>query len=241
MRTGFRIIPIVTAAIIGTALCSGANAQDQEQEERQMGLREMIQSRTGLDEGLGGFPVLETGRIRLREVRPREDAAHWHSLLPDSQKSQKTVEQIAKGFEGVRSRFYGRGYVIYWAITLKDQDKMIGNIRYWEWAGHPECPLQFGTLMYDLAAPYAKDKALAAEALRAAAEFGLGRLHLARVQCTTSPDDSAREKALLAAGFQKEGILRNWWFSQGARKWEDEAMFSFVADDKKKAGPEAEH
>ena len=193
-------------------------------------LAEMVRSGISINEGLGGFPVLETDRLRLREVRPREDAAQWHSSLPDPGRANETIEQIAEGFEGVRSRFYDRKYVIYWAITLKDDDRMIGNVRFWEWAGHPERPLQFGTIQYDLADGHS-DATIAAEALRVVGEFGLTRLGLARVQCTIYPDDRARSEALLAAGFRQEGTLRSWWFDADSQQWKDEVMFSFVEAD----------
>ena len=159
-------------------------------------------------------------------------------MLPDSQKADESVKQAEERLEGVRSRFYDRAYVLYWAITLKGKEQMIGNVRYWEWPGHPECPLQFGTIQYDLADEYSKDKQLAAEALRAVAEFGLTKLNLVRVQCTIRPDDSVRSEALLAAGFQKEGVLRNWWLDQNSKEWQDEVMFSLVAADMKQ--PQAE-
>ena len=195
-----------------------------------MSLAEIIRSGKTLCEGLGGFPVLDAGLVSLREVRPERDAAQWHSLLSDDAKVTDTPDSIAAGFEGVRGRFYDRKYVIYWAVALKDDDLMIGNARFWEWAGHPELPLQFGTIQYDLADGY-DHGVIAAAALRAVGEFGLRRLKLARVQCSIRPDDSLRSTALLAAGFRREGVLRSWWFDTGSQQWQDEVMFSFVEAD----------
>jgi ribosomal-protein-alanine N-acetyltransferase len=196
-------------------------------------LAEMVRGGVTLNDGLGGFPAIESQSVCLREVRPEEDAAAWHAILARERRGLyhgKTEDEIKEIFEGVRGRFYSNAYVIYWAIALKPDDQMIGNVRFWEWAGHPECPLQFGTIQYDLSGPSAS-AAIAAEALRAVAEFGLSRLGLARVQCTVHPDDAVKSEALLAAGFRKEGTLRSWWFDECSQEWQDEAMFSFVAAD----------
>lgn len=196
-------------------------------------LAKMVKSRVSLNDGLNGFPTIETDAVRLREVRPHEDAVHWHSLLASADAGPhqgKTVQDIEEMLEGVRGRFYNHQYVIYWAIALKSDDRMIGNVRFWEWAGHPERPLQFGTIQYGLVGPDASTAAAAA-ALRAVGEFGLLRLGLARVQCTICPGDSVKAEALAAAGFEQEGTLRSWWFDAASQQWQDEAMFSFVAAD----------
>ena len=193
-------------------------------------LADIVRARVSINEGLGRFPVLETRRLRIREVRPTDNAAHWHSLLPESKKTDTTVKQIADGLAAVRGRFYDTKYVIYWAITLKNDDNMIGNVRFWEWAGHPERPLQFGTIQYDLADAHL-DGTIAAEAVRAVGEFGLRRLKLARVQCSIQPDDTVRSGALFAGGFRREGVLRSWWFDAGSQQWQDKVMFSFIETD----------
>ena len=125
-------------------------------------LAKMVKSRVSLNDGLNGFPTIETDAVRLREVRPHEDAVHWHSLLASADAGPhqgKTVQDIEEMLEGVRGRFYNHQYVIYWAIALKSDDRMIGNVRFWEWAGHPERPLQFGTLQYGLVGPDASTAA----------------------------------------------------------------------------------
>jgi RimJ/RimL family protein N-acetyltransferase len=113
---------------------------------------------------------------------------------------------------------------------------MIGDIRFWEWQGHPECGLQFGMIQYDLAQPYA-NLANAVEVLSTVGKFGLTQLGLARVQCIVraqsaeSPDNATKIEALTKAGFQQEGILHAWWYDGGSQQWIDEIMFSLVERD----------
>jgi len=121
-------------------------------------------------------------------------------------------------------------YVIYWAITLKDEDRMIGNVRYWEYMGHHNSPYAFGTIQYELAPEY-WHKGIGPEALRAAAEFGLTKLDFVRVQCSINAEDELRAKELEEAGFTREGLLRCWWFDKATRQWQDELMFSLIKSD----------
>lgn len=160
----------------------------------------------------------------------RLPAAHGRAAVGAGLYSRKTVEEIAKEFEALRSRFYDQMYVIFWAITRKDDDRMIGNVRYWEWPGHPECAYQFGSIAYDLEVQH-RNSDIASQAIRAAAEFGLKSLDLARVQCSIGPGDQTKAEELRAAGFTQEGVLRCWWYDEAAGQWEDELMFSLVKSD----------
>ncbi|HUW35129.1 MAG TPA: GNAT family protein [Planctomycetota bacterium] len=74
-------------------------------------------------------------------------------------------------------------------------------------------------------------KGIGAEAVRAAAEFGLTHLAFARVQCSIAVDDDLRGKELLEAGFTREGRLRCWWHDDARKQWTDEVMFSMVKSD----------
>jgi NAD(P)-dependent dehydrogenase (short-subunit alcohol dehydrogenase family) len=96
----------------------------------------LVKNKTSLGDGLGVFPVLETKHLRLREIRPEEDAAAWlparsRSQGDESAKSSRlgidretdfknaSLAQLVKDLEGVRSRFYDLKYVIYRAITSR--------------------------------------------------------------------------------------------------------------------------
>jgi RNA polymerase sigma factor (sigma-70 family) len=197
-------------------------------------MAKLVRERKSLNEGLGGFPALEGARVRLREIRPREDAENWLAVRSTESGEvdfkDASLDQLVKQFEGVRSRFYDQKYVIYWAITLKDDDRMIGNVRYWEYMGHYNSPWAFGTIQYELARQYGH-KGIAPEALRLAAEFGLTRLGFARVQCSINSEDKMRARELEEAGFTREGLLRCWWYDNASRQWQDELMFSLVKSD----------
>ena len=197
---------------------------------------ELVKNKTSLGDGLGAFPALETERLRLRELRPQEDAAAWLGARPfasadrEADFKDNALEQLVKKFEGVRSRFYDLKYVIYWAIALKSDDKMIGNVRYWEYMGHHNNPWAFATLQFEVA-PGLWGTGIAPEAVRAAAAFGLTHLGFARMQCSILADDERRGKELVEAGFTREGRLRNWWYDEARKRWVDVWMFSLVKSD----------
>ena len=195
---------------------------------------ELVRDRISLNEGLGGFPVLETPQLVLREMRPEEDAKHWLSVRgpqsPETDFKDTDLSGLVEEFEGVRSRFYDDKYVIYWAITRKGEDRLIGNVRYWEFMGHWNSVHAFVTLQYELAPEY-WGQGVGPEAVRAAGEFGIKHLSFARVQCCIGVDDQLRHDELLEAGFTKEGRLRCWWLDNATGQWQDEFMFSLVQSD----------
>ncbi|MBN1516578.1 hypothetical protein JXA32_08410 [Candidatus Sumerlaeota bacterium] len=52
----------------------------------------MLQSNVPFDLYLKGFPELKTEHLVLRELRPKEDAAHWRSLLPEKERKTEAAE-----------------------------------------------------------------------------------------------------------------------------------------------------
>lgn len=201
------------------------------QQFEQRVLTKMVQAGIALSQGLGGFPVLETQAVRLRELRPADDARACMEGVPYGARSDWKKKELQDALKGVRDRFYDKHYVVCWAIARKHDDRMIGNVRYWEWQGHPECGLAFGTIQFDIAPGH---EALAAQAVRAAGEFGLKTLGLARVQWSASAGDaiqSAKAKVMEAGGFVREGLLRAWWYNSDQKRWVDEMMYSLVAAD----------
>lgn len=201
------------------------------QEFEQRVFAKMVQAGIPLSQGLDGFPVLDTQAVRLRELRPADDACTCMAGVPYGARSDWKKKELQDALRGVRDRFYDKHYVICWAIARRHDDRMIGNVRYWEWQGHPECGLAFGTIQFDIAPGR---EASAAQAVRAAGEFGLKTLGLARVQWSATAGDatqSAKARIMEAGGFVREGLLRAWWYNSDQKKWVDEMMYSLVAAD----------
>lgn len=78
-------------------------------------------------------------------------------------------------------------------------------------------------------APGARGRGLARQALSLVAPWLLGDGELLRVALLTRPDNAALRAAARAAGFQEEGVLREYALEQGRRV--DKLVLSLVAAD----------
>ncbi|MGH2882947.1 MAG: GNAT family N-acetyltransferase [Solirubrobacteraceae bacterium] len=78
-------------------------------------------------------------------------------------------------------------------------------------------------------APQARGRGLGRRALRLAGEWLLGPCGLARVELFTEPDNVAMVRAADAAGFVREGILREYLRKRG--KGVDVVIMSLIPDD----------
>lgn len=76
--------------------------------------------------------------------------------------------------------------------------------------------------------PSARGGRRASRAVRLATAWGLDRLGFARVEAWVEPDNVASQRTLLAAGFEREGVLRS-FLTFGDRR-ADAVVFSRIAD-----------
>jgi RimJ/RimL family protein N-acetyltransferase len=65
--------------------------------------------------------------------------------------------------------------------------------------------------------PAARGRGVATEALRLLAEWALGTLGLGRLQVFVAPENVPALRLAESAGFRREGLLRAYWESDGAR------------------------
>jgi len=68
------------------------------------------------------------------------------------------------------------------------------------------------------------------EALNAIVSFGLGAMGLHRIQALVRPDNMASAKVIEKAGFQNEGYLRRYYYSN-IRGWIDTVIYSRLDND----------
>jgi RimJ/RimL family protein N-acetyltransferase len=183
----------------------------------------------------GEFPVLETERLRLRELRPEDDAQpRFESLLePDiltyiPWTAPETVEACAETVQNLRDQFYSDESIgLNWAITLKEDDVFIGCMKYWRWFGHDNRIAELG---YELAKPH-WSKGYMTEAMVAAVDCGFERCNLMRCQLTIDSRNSASARVAEKAGFTLEGTLRKYAYLAKRSEWYDLLMLSIVRDE----------
>jgi len=157
------------------------------------------------------FPLLETKRLVLRQMRPGdaeaifriygdEEVMRYRDVLPFTR-----PEEAQQFLEGVRAR-YQQGEEMHWAITLKGEDSLIGSCGYSWHLGR-----QFGAIGYDLARLYWK-QGIMTEAIEALLRFGFEVRNLHRIEARVRRGNEASMRLLRRLGFQEEGLLRECLF-----------------------------
>jgi len=180
----------------------------------------------------GDFPRIETRRLVLREVDPERDQEDQLAIWGDPEvvkwmpdKAQTTLAQARGILEFWRRCWYEGPWILAWEIGLKEHgERYIGGIRYVGFYGHE---YRIGELGYELHRQH-WGRGYMTEALNAAVDFGFDRMGLNRVQVGMHPDNMASRRVAEKAGFQAEGVLRDWVFDQKSGHWRDERLFSIL-------------
>ncbi|MDB5439159.1 MAG: N-acetyltransferase [Caulobacteraceae bacterium] len=84
---------------------------------------------------------------------------------------------------------------------------------------------EMGTLGYWVGAPYAR-QGLGLAAVRAVVSYAFDQLGLHRVEAACIPDNAASKGLLLRAGFEQEGLARQYLRINGV--WRDHLLFGMV-------------
>jgi len=175
------------------------------------------------------FPIFETDRLQLIELNPahaihlfkqfsRKDVTRYYGMDPleTLEQAEKVIANMIAGFAEKRS--------IRWGIQLKTTHEFLGtiglnNLQTW----NKKCEIG-----YDLH-PDFWGHGYVSEAMKEVLSYCFNVLDLARVGAVTFPDNEASWKLLLKAGFEKEGLLRNYLYQGGQNH--DAIMFSIIRKD----------
>jgi ribosomal-protein-alanine N-acetyltransferase len=154
------------------------------------------------------FPRLETARLVLREIVPA-DAEDLFRLFSDEEimrywscRPYTSVDQARRLIDSLAETARG-GRGIHWAITLRDDDRLIGKCGYNEWRrAHRR-----GDISYIVAREH-QGKGLVSEALGAMLDYGFDQMNLHSVEAGVTPGNDASTRMLQRLGFRLEGHLR---------------------------------
>jgi RimJ/RimL family protein N-acetyltransferase len=94
-------------------------------------------------------------------------------------------------------------------------------------------PFGFAELGYSLL-PEGRGRGYATRAVRLAADWVFDELGIGRVQARTSIDNTASERVLERAGFQREGIARAGWVMPVTGERPDVTMWSLLPSDRER-------
>lgn len=172
------------------------------------------------------FPVLETERLILRQVR-YSDRQEMFEIRSNRETMQyiprplaNTVEDAEKVIEMING-FVERNERINWAMTEKGKDKLIGVMGYVnmnEGAHRSEV----GYVMHH----NFLRKGFAKEALGVVLKYGFDVMNLHSVEAIIRPDNEASIKLVESFGFVREAFFRDYVFHDG--RYFDEAVYSLI-------------
>ncbi len=155
------------------------------------------------------FPILSTKRLNLREFRLSDKDALFR-IFEDEEVTRyynisafQSMEDCLALLERRRVRFYkGRG--ISWAITMKDNDSLIGNCSFNAFLKQRTV----GEIGYELKRPF-WNQGIMTEALTAIIQYGFEIIGLRQIEAWVIPGNIGSMRVLTKLNFQWLGLQKN--------------------------------
>ncbi len=182
-----------------------------------------------IDAAFSNFPVLPTRRLLLRQIQEadagalfvfKSDALVTSSYGQEPHQSQEDSLALIRRLQAD----YDRRDVLFWCLTLKDQDQMIGECTFWNFDAGFQC----AEIGYELHPAYWQ-QGIMAEALSAVLDYGFNEIGLHRVEAVPLAVNQPSHAILLKLGFSYEGNLRQRHFFRG--RFEDQLYFGLLKED----------
>ncbi|MBD0287699.1 MAG: GNAT family N-acetyltransferase [Flavisolibacter sp.] len=172
------------------------------------------------------FPCLTTKRLTLRRVevsdvnevfflRSDQSVMQYIDRAP-AQSADEALQWIKHIHELERS-----SDAVTWAISLKENLKLIGTICFWNIAKE-HYRAEIGYVLH----PYHQGKGLMQEAFEVVLDYGFRTLKLHSVEANVNPGNQASIKLLERNGFIREAYFRENYYYDG--KFLDTAIYSLL-------------
>jgi [ribosomal protein S5]-alanine N-acetyltransferase len=167
---------------------------------------------------LGGralFPILETKRLKLREIQHQDAGAIYSCFSNDEvtryygQDTLTTLEQALHMVELFATN-YAEKRGIRWGIERKDTQGLIGTMGYNVWSPRHKR----AEIGYEIH-PEFWGQGYAIEAASAVIAYGFQVLGLTRIGAVVFLENQASHALLTQLGFEAEGILRQYIYQNG--------------------------
>lgn len=154
------------------------------------------------------FPNLETERLHLRRV-VNDDVNEIFALRSDKETMKYIPRPLAKTKEDALEHIalidskIENNEGINWAITLKNDPKLIGLI------GHYRIkPEHYRAEIGYMLLPEYQGKGIITEAIKEVVKYGFKTMKLHSIEAVIDPENLISEKVLLKNGFVKEAHLK---------------------------------
>ena len=179
-----------------------------------------------LEVSFNPFPRLESDRLVLREITP-EDVTEVFAIRSDSttmkyiprplaKTEQDALDHISMISKGVLNNEF-----INWAITFKDDDKLIGMI----------CLLRMQLMNYRTEIGYIlhpdfHGKGIMDEAIKTVIRYAFDALKFHSIEAVIDPENAASEKVLFKNNFVKEAHFKEKEYFEG--RFLDSVVYSLI-------------
>lgn len=150
------------------------------------------------------FPVLTTERLILRQLQTEDE--HEFFILKSDERMLTFVDYPAKTFDEARqflqrlNEYIANNESITWGIALKDENKLIGTICFWN-ISEADSKAEIG---YELM-PGHQGQGIMHEAIKTVIEYGFEKMKLACIEALPKANHSQSIKLLERNHFCKEG------------------------------------
>lgn len=172
------------------------------------------------------FPVLETERLRLRQMT-LDDAPLMFALRSEASVNRFTDRPRMKSMEEAIEKLKSillmmeKKDAIGWVIEMKDSKKPLGDISFWRLIPeHYRAEIGYSSL------PEFWGKGLMSEALGCMLEYGFSKMNLHSVEANVNPANIASIRLLEKLNFVREAYFRENYYYDG--KFLDSAIYSLV-------------
>ncbi|MFE8702455.1 GNAT family N-acetyltransferase [Cytobacillus sp. FJAT-54145] len=168
-----------------------------------------------IDTAFEFFPILETERLVLRQLKEK-DAPNLFSYFSKDEVTEYydlesfTSKQQAVDLISRLSQRYEEGKQIRWGITLKGNDELIGTCGFHS-IERDHFKAEIG---YELH-PHFWGKGIMAEVIQKVVEYGFNTMELNRIEAFYDPENVSSKRVLEKNGFEYEGVLRKRFFAKG--------------------------
>jgi ribosomal-protein-alanine N-acetyltransferase len=183
----------------------------------------------GIDDVFTRIPTIETPRLILRQIEPRDAEALFATFSDEvvmefygeaPHRSVDDSRELIRKQQG----WYARRGGIRWGITRKGDDTVIGSCGLF----HFDEGFHRAETGYELGRAYWR-QGIMREALGAMLTFAFAEMRLHRVEAVTDADNEGSQGLLRALGFTQEGTLRQRFFFR--ERFLDEHYFGLLRNE----------
>jgi len=172
------------------------------------------------------FPNLETNRLNLRrlnlldsnEILALRSNPEIMKFIP---RPLITTKEEAIEFISVMDTNVNNNNVVNWAITTKEEDKLIGMIGFYRMK-----PENYRAEVGYILLEEFHGQGIITEALERIIQFGFDEMKLNSIEAVIDPENYGSEKVLLKNNFVKEGHFKEHTFFEG--KFLDSVFYSLL-------------